>query len=155
MNAQPDNGDTEMTDAALLSVLAVAIRRFDPVPETARQAAMDALRWRSAGADVALLLGEDEPELASVRSPDDDQFEWSSREIRISGTWQPDGSLIGSVSPFPDGTTITLEIQSGSASLDVASGGRFALSAQRRAVVRILVTRESGSTSTEWFVVYP
>ncbi len=49
--------------------------------------------------------------------------------IRVEGAWQPDGSLIGSIRPFPQGASLTMEIQSGAASLDMASDGRFALSA--------------------------
>lgn len=159
MSNHSANDEPEISDEVLLGLLHQSVRRYDPVPDVAHRAAEDALRWRTQSADIALLFGSELTaelgELVGVRVEEVERFEWQSQTVQVVGTWQPDGSLVGSVSPFVDGTSITVEIQSGAASLDVAPGGRFVLSGQRRAVVRILVTHDTGSTSTEWFVIYP
>lgn len=154
-----DRSKLSQGDEELLALVAEALKAVDPIPSSATRAAEVAFAWRSNEADIATLfecVSDSVPTSTGVRASGDERFEWESTQVRVAGDWLPDGSLVGRVTPFDEGTVTTLEIQSGSASIEVAVGGRFVIrSGGKRSVVRVLVTQGGSVTATEWFVIDP
>jgi len=146
--AEPDDAQLD----ELFRLVAQAFAEGDAVPPV-EQGGMSYVRWAAPDADIGVMF---ESELVGVRDDGEasDEREFVSARYRIAVGLSPD-RIVGEVTPWGEGTTLTLEYEGGPREVVVDDDGEFYVGSPPRGPVRFRVESPAGAMVTEWFTVSP
>lgn len=141
------------TAAALRAVLGMV----DRVPQAARQAANDAIRWRDLDADLARLTADAGLGLAHLRGGQPRLLTFRSGqtiiELEVSAS-EGLARLLGQLDP-PGEAEVTVESAGQARTTRADAQGRFAVADLRPGWMRVVVAQAGGGNTrqaTEWFL---
>jgi len=145
-----------MDDEELGQMLRDLLAASDPVPPPSMQAAYEAIGWRDADSELALLAAE--PAAAQLRGGQSQLLTFSSGGlvVDLEVAEANDGSvrLVGQLDP-PHAAEVTVESAGGARWVRADDQGRFAADGLPGGWTRVVVadgaTRQT-RTATEWFL---